>query len=309
MQLHDYEGRPTMTVYTTRNSGTEIAYETFGEPGGRPLLLLNGLDYQMVWMHEDLCATLADRGFQVARFDYRDSGLSARFDATTSRSAWKALLSGSKGGPYRGEDMLEDCLAVLDALGWEAADLLGISMGAGMAQHLAIRYPKRVRSLTLIGGLPMSAGPAGSLRYLRLGAFFKLALHRYGKDRTEQERMLVDVLRATHTPAYPLEEDWAQRTATLSYDRRPPDPAARARQLAAGRTLKASARDLAAITAPTLVVHGASDPLIKPAAGRDLAKAIPGARLVTYPGMGHSLPRPLWPAVLDEVIGLTTPAR
>ncbi len=295
-----------MTVRRTRNGDAEIAYETFGTGDGKPLLLLNGLDYQMIWVHEDLCEMLAGHGFQMARFDYRDTGLSTHFSVTSAGNAWKALLAGSKGGPYRGEDLLGDCLAVLDALGWDSANLLGISMGAGMAQYLAIRHPERVRSLTLVAGLPMSNGPAANLRYMHLGAFLRLALHRYGKDRESQERMLVDVLRATCTPAYPLEEDWARRTAALSYDRMPPDPAARARQLAAGRTLRASAADLAALTVPTLVIHGGSDPLIRPAAARALAAAIPGARLVTYPGMGHGLPRPLWPAVAGELTALTS---
>jgi pimeloyl-ACP methyl ester carboxylesterase len=294
-----------MTVHTTRNGEVEIAYETFGTADGTPLLLLNGLDYQMIWIHNDLCAMLADRGFHVARFDYRDTGLSTHADATSSRSAWKALLAGSKDVPYRGQDLLEDCIAVLDALGWDSANLLGVSMGAGIAQHLAIRHPKRVRSLTLVAGLPMSTSPAASLRYMHLGAFFKLALRRYGKDRADQERMLVDILRATYTPAYPLEEDWAKRIATISYDRMPPDPAARARQLSAGRTLKATAQDLAAITAPTLVIHGESDPLIKPTAAHALTSAIPGARMVTYAGMGHGLPRQLWPRVIDELTALT----
>lgn len=296
-----------MTLRTARNGDTEISYETFGGAGGRPLLLLNGLDYQMVWMHEDLCAMLASRGFHVARFDYRDAGLSTHFTSSSSGNAWKALLAGSKSTPYRGEDLLGDCLAVMDALGWDRASLLGVSMGAGIAQYLAVRHPGRVESLTLVSGLPMSNGPAANLRYMHLGAFFRLALHRYGKDRESQERMLVDVIRATAAGTYPLDEDWARRTARLSYDRMPPDPAARARQLAAGRTLKATARDLASIAVPTLVIHGDSDPLIRPAAARALARAIPGARLVTYPGMGHGgLPRPLWPRVIDELTTLTT---
>lgn len=293
-----------MTVQTTRNGEVEIAYETFGEPGGTPLLLLNGLDYQMVWMHEDLCAMLTDHGFHVARFDYRDSGLSTHFTSDASGSAWKALLAGSKGTPYQGEDMLEDCVAVIDALGWDSTHLLGVSMGAGIAQHLAIRNPERVRSLTLVAGLPMSVSPAGSLKYMHLGAFLRLATRRYGKDRASQERMLADVMRATCTPDYPLEEGWTARTAAVSYDRMPPDPAARTRQIAAGRSLRATAADLAGIKVPTLVIHGDADPLIKPTAAHALAEAIPGARLLRYPGMGHGLPRPLWPAVVKELTAL-----
>jgi pimeloyl-ACP methyl ester carboxylesterase len=141
----------------------------------------------------------------------------------------------------------------------------------------------------------------GMLPYLHLGTFAKLATHRYGSGREQQERMLVDVLRATYTDTYPLDEDWARRTAAESYDRHPPDPAARQRQLAAGRATTTPEGGLARITAPTLVIHGGADPLIRPAASRALARAIPGARLVTYPGMGHGLPPGLWSAVLDEI--------
>jgi len=292
------------TAYA-RNGEVEIAYETFGDLGAEPLMLVSGLDYQMVWWPEDLCAALADRGFHVVRFDYRDSGLSTQFTATMSGGPWKAMLVGSKTRPYQGQDMIEDMLAVQDALGWTSAHLLGVSMGAGMSQWTAMTHPDRVRSLTLISGIPMGGNPLRILPYLHLGAFAKLATRRYGPERENQERMLVDVLRATYADGYPLDEDWARRTATVSYDRRPPDPAARQRQLAAGRTLKLSGDGLAQITVPTLVIHGEADPLVRPSASRALAHAIPGARLVTYPGMGHGLPPGLWTEVLDEVSALT----
>jgi pimeloyl-ACP methyl ester carboxylesterase len=117
--------------------------------------------------------------------------------------------------------------------------------------------------------------------------------------------MIVDVLRATYTATCPLDEEWARRTAAESYDRRPPDPAGRQRQLAAGRATKIPQGGLAQITATTLVIHGVADPLVRLSASRGLARAIPGARLVTYPGMGHGLPPALWPAVLDEISALT----
>jgi pimeloyl-ACP methyl ester carboxylesterase len=296
-----------MNTRFARNGQVEIAYETFGDPAGAPLLLLSGLDYQMVWWPEDQCRALAGRGFHIARFDYRDTGLSTPFTSAASESsnAWKAMLKGSKTPAYSGQDMVEDIVAVLGALGWDSAHLLGVSMGAGMAQFLALLHPDRVRSLTLISGIPMGGSPLGMLRYMHLGAFAKLATRRYGPGRADQERMLVDVLRATYTDRYPLDEEWAQRTATVSYDRRPPDPAARARQLAAGRTIKLPAGGPAAIRVPTLVIHGDQDPLIRPGASRALAGQIPGARLITYPGMGHGLPPALWPAAADEISALT----
>lgn len=298
-----------MDTRFARNGQVQIAYETFGDPAGQPLLLLGGLDYQMVWWPQGQCEALASRGFRIARFDYRDIGLSTAFTSSSdSTNAWKALLEGSKKPPYSGRDMIEDILALFDALDWKSAHMLGVSMGAGMAQFLAVLHPDRVRSLTLISGIPMGGNPLGMLRYMHLGKFARLAIRRYGPARQEQERMLVDVLRATYTDTYPLDESWAQRTAAVSYDRRPPDPAARARQLAAGRTLKLPAGGPAAIRVPTLVIHGQNDPLIRPSASRALADQIPGARLVTYPGMGHGLPPALWPAATEEIITLTGPA-
>jgi pimeloyl-ACP methyl ester carboxylesterase len=302
--------RLAMDTRTARNGEVEIAYETFGDPGGQPLLLLSGLDYQMVWWPEEQCEALARRGFRVTRFDYRDTGLSTAFTspATQGSNAWKALLKGSGTPAYTGQDMIEDIVAVLDSLGWENAHLLGVSMGAGMAQFLALLHPGRVRSLTLISGIPMGGSPLGMLRYMHLGAFARLATRRYGPGREDQERMLVDVLRITYTSRYPLDEEWARRTASVSYDRRPPDPAARARQLAAGRTIKLPAGGPAAIRVPTLVIHGEDDPLIRPAASRALARQIPGARLITYPGVGHGLPPALWPDAAKEISALTRQA-
>ena len=294
-----------MGVAFAPNGEVKIACETFGDPGSQPMLLLNGLDYQMVWWPEALCTALAQRGFQVARFDYRDSGLSTHFPALAGGGPWRALLAGARTS-YRGEDMIEDILAVQDALGWPSAHLLGVSMGAGMAQLTALLHPGRVRTVTLVSGLPVGGSPLRMLPYLHLSAFARLATRRYGSGRAEQERMLVDVLRATYTPAYPMDEDWARRTAAESYDRHPPDPAARQRQLAAVRAMKIPMGSLASITAPTLVIHGQADPLIRPSASRALARAVPEARLVIYPGMGHGLPQALWPAVLDEISALTS---
>jgi pimeloyl-ACP methyl ester carboxylesterase len=294
-----------MTTSFAHNGAVEIAYETFGDTGAQPLLLVSGLDYQMVWWPEELCTGLAERGFHVARFDYRDTGLSTQFTDTMSGGPWKALLAGSKNAPYRTQDMIDDMLAVQDALGWPGAHLLGVSMGAGMAQLTAILHPERVRTLTLVSGIPMGGNPLRVLPYMHLGAFAKLATHRYGPERADQERMLIDVLRATYTDTYPINEDWARQTARISYDRRPPDPAARKRQLAAGRAAKIQKDALGQITAPTLVIHGEADPLIRASAARALAGAIPGARLVTYPGMGHGLPPALCPRALDEISALT----
>src|ERR1035438_5228026 len=153
---------PMETAFA-RNGETEIAYETFGAPDGVPLMLLSGLDYQMVWWPEALCTALAERGFRVVRCDYRDSGLSTHFTRPMSGGPWRALLAGARRPPYRGQDMVQDILAVQDALSWDSAHLLGLSMGAGMAQLTALLHPGRVRTLTLVSGIPVGGNPVRML--------------------------------------------------------------------------------------------------------------------------------------------------
>ncbi len=132
---------------TAHNGDISIAYETFGAADGEPLLLISGTGAQMIVWPEDLCAALADRGFQVARFDNRDTGLSTHLTGTPAPGWLKTMLRPSA-APYRLDDMAEDALAVMDALGWPTAHLVGASMGGMIAQILAIRYPSRVRTLT-----------------------------------------------------------------------------------------------------------------------------------------------------------------
>ncbi|WP_130796735.1 alpha/beta fold hydrolase [Streptomyces otsuchiensis] len=297
-----------MTVSTAVNNEVAIAYETFGDPGGRPLLLLNGIDLQMVWLPDDLCELLAELGFHVARFDYRDSGLSVRVAPGGADAPGGAPVQVPPEGPYRGEELIADVLAVLDTLGWSSAHLLGMSLGAGIAQHLALRHPARVRSLALVGGLRMPIGAVANLRHLRARFLLGTPARRYGPDRGEQERRLVDVYRLACSSAHPLEEEWARATAALAYERRPPSAAVPRRQLAAVRELTVPAGGLAGITAPTLVVHGEADPLIRPSAARVLSRAIPGSRLMLLPGMGHVLPRPLWPVVGEAIDRQSGPA-
>jgi pimeloyl-ACP methyl ester carboxylesterase len=282
-----------MSTAVARNGDLEIAYQTFGEPGGEPMLLMNGLEYQMVWWPADLCAALVEQGFHLACFDYRDCGLSTHLTGVDP---------GSHRVPaYTLAEMIGDGIAVLDALGWPRAHLLGMSMGAALAQVVAVLHPDRVASLTLVGGLPIGGNPVRALPHLRLGSFTKILRRRYGADRASQTRRMVDTMRATSSKEYPLDEEWAARTAEISYDRRAPDKTALTRQIAAGVAFREPVRKFRAITAPTLVIHGDRDPLIRASAGRAIVRRIPGSRLLRYPGMGHGLARPLWPSALREI--------
>ncbi len=284
------------------NGEVKIAYEAFGDlAAGVPLLLITGLDFQMVWWPEGFCEALAERGFAVVRFDNRDSGLSTHFDSARHQSPWRALL-GLTRPAYSTLDMLDDTLAVLDAVGWKSANVFGASMGAAIAQALALIHPDRIRTLTSVVGLPADTPAWRTLGYIKFATFAKFRKIRPATTREEEIAMLTTIFRVIASPGYPFPGQWVREAAAASYDRHPRDPRAQQRQLAAGRAQRIP--PISGITAPTLVISGADDPLIKPKGSHDTARKIPGARLVSYPGMGHSLPEALWPEIAGEVAAL-----
>ncbi|GAB3674259.1 alpha/beta fold hydrolase [Angustibacter aerolatus] len=290
---------PDDDVRYAENGDVRIAYEAFGDlSAGEPLLLVMGLDFQMVWWPDELVDRLVRAGFAVVRFDNRDTGLSTHFDPVRRPNPWKALL-GRVPPTYTARDMLDDALAVVDAVGWSSAHVMGGSMGAGLAQALAMEEPQRVRSLISVAGLPVDSGPLRTLRYIRPGVFRTLGGIRPGPSDDEQVEALVAIYRAIASPGYPFPEAWAREAARTSHRRSPRDPSTTQRQLAAGR-----AHDyprLEGITAPTVVIAGRDDPLIRWQGGRDTAARIPGARFVLHPGMGHAVPPELFDDVVDEV--------
>jgi pimeloyl-ACP methyl ester carboxylesterase len=293
---------PPPTQYA-QNGDARIAYEVFGDPAsGEPLLLIMGLDFQMVWWPDDLCRLLVEHGFAVVRFDNRDTGLSTHFASPARRSPWRALM-GRVPPIYTGTDMLDDALAVMDAVGWRSAHVMGASMGAAIAQSLALLHPERVRSLTSVMGLPVDSGPLRTLTYIRFGVFRKLRRLRPGTTREERIEFLVGIARAIGSPGYPFAEEWVREAATISDDRSPRDPTTTQRHLAAGRAVRLP--PISRITVPTLVISGEDDPIVSVRGGRDTARAIPGATLVTYPGMGHDLPAALWPEIVGHVSAVT----
>jgi pimeloyl-ACP methyl ester carboxylesterase len=287
-----------------RKGEVRIAFETFGDTAsGEPLLLVMGLDFQMVWWPEEFIERLLDVGFAVVRFDNRDTGLSTHFEPLERPKPWKALL-GRVPPSYTARDMLDDALAVMDAVGWSSAHVLGGSMGAGITQALAMENPERVRSLVSCMGIPVDAGPLRTLRYIRPGVFRTLAGIKPGPSDAEQIEALVAIYRAIASPGYPFPEEWAREASRVSHERHPRDPSTTQRQLAAGRAHRYP--PLETITAPTLVISGEADPLIRWQGGRDTAARIPGARFVLYPGMGHAIPKELFGHVVEEIQALTS---
>ena len=289
-----------VAVQGAHNGEVRIAYETFGTPGGEPLLLIMGLDFQMVYWPDGLCEALAERGFHVARFDNRDAGLSTHFSSPREENPFRVLFRGSAHPAYTASDMVDDGLAVMDALGWRSAHVCGASLGGGLALATAVLHPDRVRTVTsLMGGVP--GGKLALLRYVKFGVFPRFARIKHPATDEGAIRTLVDMTRLLSSPHHPFDERWARSVAEISHARSPRDPRTTQRQTAAGLALGAIAHRLGEITAPTLIVNGADDPLVRPSAGAALARRIPGARSMVCPRMGHLLPEHVWGTVADAM--------
>jgi pimeloyl-ACP methyl ester carboxylesterase len=276
-------------------NGVQIAYETFGERSGRPLIMVMGLAASMLMWHPDLCAMLAGRGFFVIRFDNRDVGRSSHLRDAPPPDLMGAMIRGdTSSASYSLDDMAQDAFGLLDALDRPAAHVLGASLGGMIAQVMAVRHPERVLSLTSI----MSA-PAPSLIHPTPEAGAVL-MQPPPASRDEAIARMLEVARVTGSPAYPPDEEWRAELAGQLWDLGP-DPAGPARQMMAIYASGDRTEAVRGIGVPTLVVHGDSDPLINVSAGRRTAELIEGAELLIIPGMGHDLPRQVWPVLVDAV--------
>ncbi len=279
-------------------NGIRIAYETFGERDGRPLVMVMGLGASMLMWHPDLCAMLAGRGFFVIRFDNRDIGRSSHLRDAPPADVMAAVTRGdASSASYSLDDMAEDAFGLLDALDLPAAHVLGASLGGMIAQVMATRKPERVLSLTSI----MST-PAPALTRPTPAAAAALMLPPPASLEEAIARML-EVARVTGSPVYPPDEQWRAELAAQLWELGP-DPAGLARQMLAMYASGDRTEAVRGIGVPTLVVHGDSDPLINVSAGRRTAELIAGSELLIIPGMGHDLPRPIWPELAGAVSAL-----
>jgi pimeloyl-ACP methyl ester carboxylesterase len=278
-----------------RNGTVDIAYDILAGSQGEPLLLIMGLGTSRFWWPAGLCRVFAGRGFAVARYDQRDAGESTRMPGTGSSSPLAALAR--KQGTYTSEDMTDDAIAVLDALGWERAHLFGASLGGIIAQRIALRHPDRVLSVVSDAGIPSDASGLGAFRYIRFGMLARLSRLKFPEGRDGDVQMSLALARAVASPAYPFDETAAREWIEREADSGPRDTRAQSRQVGASW----HGPKLRELRKPTLVLHGDRDPLLRVSAARDTAKAIVGARLVLLPGAGHDLPEPLWSTIADEV--------
>ncbi len=284
---------------TTAN-GIDIEYQTYGSRGDPALLLVMGLGAQMTRWDDALCELLADRGLFVIKFDNRDVGLSTHLnDAGVPDLATlaAALAEGAAPSvPYTLQDMSRDGFGLLDALDIERAHLCGASLGGMIVQTMALDAPQRVLSLTSI----MSSTQDPSLPAAEPKAAAVLQAPP-ARSREEAIERAVAASTVIGSPGFPADPQRIRERAAEDYDRAF-DPAGVARQMAAAVAATGSRRDhLSGLDVPTLVIHGAADPLVPLACGQDTAAAIPGAELLVIDGMGHDLPVPLHERIADAI--------
>jgi len=285
-----------------RANGIEIEYRETGPRDGAVILLIMGLGMQLVAWPDAFCDGLTARGFRVIRFDNRDTGLSTKMPSI-GPIAMAAVMAGAAVGlpvrpPYTLRDMAADAVGLMDALRIDRAHIVGASMGGMIAQIIAADHPDRAKSLTSIMSTSSDrALPGPSPKVLRA-----LLRPLPRENRGRAVRQAVDLLRLIGSPGYPA-SDAELRAKVERSIRRSYSPHAFGRHLLAIHTAGSRVAMLRRIRAPTLVLHGADDPLIRAAAGRHTAASIPGARLRIISGMGHDLPSALLPDLVAEIAG------
>jgi pimeloyl-ACP methyl ester carboxylesterase len=288
-----------VTAQTTRANGIDICYEAFGDAGAEPIVLIMGLGAQMIHWDDEFCRKLAARGFRVIRFDNRDIGKSSKLTGGKRLGAVELLklkfLKIPIVAPYRIIDMARDTTGLMDALGIKSAHLVGASMGGMIAQEIAISFPERVRSLTSI--MSTTGNPKVPPPTREAAAVLMAAPPATKEEYFERYAKTWKVLRAGSFPEdEALDRSRAERTFARGLN-----PPGAARQLRAVLASGSRKERLGAVKAPTLVIHGTVDPLVRPEGGKDTAASIPGARLLMIEGMGHALPIRMWPQLIDAI--------
>src|SRR5580700_5801836 len=282
-----------------RANGIDLCYEIFGDADAEPMLMIMGLGAQMIHWDDDFCRQLAARGFRVIRFDNRDIGKSSKLTGGKRLTPLELLklrfLKIPVQAPYKLRDMAEDTIGLMDVLGIKLAHLVGASMGGMIAQEIAIIFPERVRSLTSImstTGNPKVPPPT------RAAAAMLMAPPPPTHD--EYIARFAQTWKLLRVGRFPEDEALDRSRAERTYERGL-NPAGVGRQLRAILASGSRKERLGSVKAPTLVIHGTVDPLVRPEGGKDTAASIPGAKLLMIEGMGHALPIPMWPQVIDAI--------
>lgn len=283
-----------------------IEYDTFGDPGADPLLLVMGLGAQMIAWDPDFCELLAGKGHYVIRYDNRDVGLSTYFDEH-GEPDMQAMIAARMSGdevtvPYTLEDMAGDGMALLTELGINAAHICGASLGGMIVQTMAIEHPDRVLSMTSI----MSTTGNPELPPATPAAMAALASERKDDPEHAMQRA-VDTAKVIGSTGWAFDEASVRQRGLDAYERAYYPPGI-SRQMAAVMANGDRRQKLQQLDVPALIIHGDIDPLVPVSGGIDTHENIPGAELLIIEGMGHDMPRGAWQRMADGIRSLTSRA-
>lgn len=283
-------------------NGIRLCWESFGDPSHPALILIMGMGAQMVGWDDEFCVELALRGFRVIRFDHRDVGKSSWLDHAgvpdVTRAMMRAWMRWPVEAPYLLDDMARDVIGLMDALRIQRAHVVGASMGGTIAQVMAIQHPERMLSMTSIMSttgdpdLPKPHPTATAAVMRPMPSTLASYVDRYVDT--------YEVLRLGHFP----EEIERDRLRAARTHGRGINPLGGMRHLVAILASGNREKALRKVEVPTLVIHGNLDPLVPLAAGFATAQSIPGAEMMVVDGMGHTMPKVLWPQLVDRITGI-----
>lgn len=276
-------------------NGVDIEYEVHGDPSKPALLLIMGLGVQLIHWDDEFVDELVQRGFYVIRFDNRDVGLSTKLESSGAADI-AGVLAGETKPAYTLDDMADDAVGVLDALHIKAAHIVGASMGGFIAQLVAINNPDRTLSLTSI-----MSGPGGHDAIPPTPEALEALVRMPAPTREEIIENSLEARRLFAGQGNPFDVDQQRALVERAYDRSY-YPVGFGRQYVAILASESRIPALRKVKVPTLVVHGADDPLVPPENGRRVAAAVPGARYLEFAGAGHNLPPSTWSAVADAIV-------
>jgi len=267
----------------------DLAYECFGEESSPPVVLIMGLSSQMIHWPDAFCRGLADQQVRVIRFDNRDAGLSTHVSNGPVPDFQAAMSGDLSSASYTLSDMAVDTVDLMDFLKIDSAHVVGASMGGYVAQTIAFEHPQRVRTLTCM--MSNTGDPAVGQPSAEIMKLFALPSP---KNRDEVIDRAVLAARMVGSPGFEFDEEAIRARAALAYDRSY-DPDGIARQAIACIASGDRTSRLRTIRAPALIIHGADDRMCDVSGGIATADAIESSELVVIEGMGHGLPRALWP--------------
>jgi pimeloyl-ACP methyl ester carboxylesterase len=284
-----------------RANGVAIEYESFGRDSDPVILLIMGLAAQLTLWPESLCRGLAAKGFRVIRFDNRDIGKSTHLMDNGAPDLGRMMADVMAGRavapPYTLNDMAADAMGLLDAIGVSKAHIVGASMGGMIAQIIAAHYPARTKSLVSV----MSTTGRRGLPPAKPEVMAVLLTPPPSFGREDRIEAAIHAWRVIGSPGYPSSDAEIRALAEREVDRTPYEPTGMARQMAAIVAAPPRNEMLKSVRAPTLVIHGADDPLVPLPGGQDTAASIPGAKLIVIPGLGHDMSETVAPIYLKHI--------